>query len=587
MKIFVTGGAGFIGSHLVDRLVAEGHTVTVYDNLTSGKREFIAHHLDSGEQKVTLVEADCRDLEKLTSEIAGHDAVCHLAANPDARLGNIQTDLDLQLETIATYNVLEAMRRNNIKHIILTSSGTIYGEVPVEPIAEDFGPTLPISLYGAGKVASEALCSAFVGTFGFQAHIFRFVNIIGGRATHGVIYDFINKLIDNPHELEVLGDGTQEKPYLLVEECVDGIIFALRNSDEPINVFNLGHPSSTTVNQIANIVKEEMGLVDAELKYTGGDRGWQGDVPQYRADVSKINKLGWFAQHTSDEAVRETVRRILKEKNYQSTNVLNGEEADFEQKDPAAKIEQLVILAGGLATRLYPITLKTPKSLVTILGKPFIEYQLELAKANGISKVVMCVGHMGDEIEKYLGDGTRYGMKIDYSYETEKLDTGGALRNALPFLDEIFFVMYGDSFLLGDWQKFGTYLLNEPEVEGAMALWLNPDGRLEPPRIIINGKYVQEYRKEPPPEKATHSEWGLNVFRKNVISQEPDGCYPISRFFDQLIPFNKMLGVETNQRFFEIGCTSGLKDTQRLLTIHPLPELIAKYKNQEIIELPK
>lgn len=581
MNIFVTGGAGFIGSHLVDRLVADGHSVTIYDNLTSGKREFIAHQLDRPNSAVRLVEADCRDLDRLITEVAGHEVVFHLAANPDARLGNEQTDLDLQLETIATYNVLEAMRRNDVKKIVFSSSGTIYGEVPVKPIAEDFGPTLPISLYGAGKAASEALCSAFAGTFDFQVWIFRFVNIIGGRATHGVILDFINKLIANPTELEILGDGTQEKPYLLVDECVDGIVFGWQHATDQVNVNNLGHPSSTTVTRIAEIVRDEMKLSAVKFSYTGGDRGWRGDVPQYRADVNKINRLGWHTAHTSEEAVRETVRRILKEKNYQLPVVNNG----LSDSKPAG-ITQLVILAGGLATRLYPITLKIPKSLVSILGKPFIEYQLELAKANGITNVVLCVGHLGEMLEDHLGDGSRWGLKIVYSYEKEKLDTGGAIRNALPYLDDVFFTIYGDSFLLGDYQKFGSYLLNNPEALGAMSLWRN-EGRLEPSRIRVNGSVVDQYRKEPPPENATHAEWGLNAWRKEVISQETDGCYPISRFFDQLTPFGKLLAVETDQRFYEIGCAEGLRDTQRLLTLNTLPQLIELYRRGELIELPE
>jgi UDP-glucose 4-epimerase len=213
MRYFVTGGAGFIGSHLVDRLIRKGE-VTVYDNLSSGKREFIQHHLDNPD--FSFIQADLLDFNRLIREMGEHDVVFHLAANPDARLGIQDTTLDLKQETLVTFNVLEAMRSNHIKKIVFSSSGTIYGETPKIPLPEDYGPILPISLYGAGKVASEALITAFCHTFDMQGWIYRFANIVGSRGTHGVIFDFIHKLNKNPSRLEILGDGTQEKPYLSV-----------------------------------------------------------------------------------------------------------------------------------------------------------------------------------------------------------------------------------------------------------------------------------------------------------------------------------------------------------------------------------
>jgi len=309
MKCFVTGGAGFIGSHLVDRLMAEGNTVTVYDNLSSGKKEFVEHHM--GQPTFRLVEADLLDLDKLKNAITGHDVVFHLAANPEARRGIEDTELDLKQETIATYNVLESMRLNGISRIVFSSSGTIYGETPIIPLTEDYGPVLPTSLYGAGKLASEGLISAFCGTFDMCAWIFRFANIVGKRTTHGVIFDFIQKLRDNPCELEILGDGSQCKPYLHVEDCIDGMLFGFRNSHDKINVFNLGCSTATDVTTIAKMLIEEMGLNKVNFKYTGGDRGWPGDVPQVRFDVRKMSRLGWKARYTSDEAVRKAIRDIL------------------------------------------------------------------------------------------------------------------------------------------------------------------------------------------------------------------------------------------------------------------------------------
>jgi len=309
LKVFVTGGAGFIGSHLVDRLMTDGNRVTVYDNLTSGKREFIAHHL--GKQNFKLVEADLLELDKVKAAIAGHDVVFHLSANPDARWGIDNTELDLKQETVATYNVLESMRVNGIKKIVFSSSGTIYGETPVIPLPEDYGPVLPASLYGAGKLASEGLISAFCVTFDMQAWIFRFANIVGTRTTHGVIFDFLSKLKQSPSELEILGDGSQCKPYLHVEDCISGVLFGFKNSHDKINVFNLGCPSATNVNTIARMLVKEMGLNDVKFRYTGGDRGWPGDIPQVRLNVQKMSNLGWNAQYTSDEAVTKAIRDIL------------------------------------------------------------------------------------------------------------------------------------------------------------------------------------------------------------------------------------------------------------------------------------
>lgn len=309
-RFFVTGGAGFIGSHLVDRLMAIG-PVTVYDRLSSGKIEFIQHHMNN--PAFRFIKADLLDMDRLTREIKGHGMVFHFAANPEAREGIEKTDLDLKVGTIATYNVLEAMRQNNINKLVFSSSGTVYGETPVYPIAETYGPLFPISLYGASKLAGEALISSFVHIFNMQAWIFRFANVVGGRSTHGVIYDFIHKLQKNPKVLEILGDGTQEKPYILVDDCVDGILFGVEHANEPLNVYNLGCSGSTNVTSIARMLVDEMGLKGVKFNYTGGNRGWPGDVPQARFNVDKINRLGWTVRHSSDEAVREGIKRTLKE----------------------------------------------------------------------------------------------------------------------------------------------------------------------------------------------------------------------------------------------------------------------------------
>jgi len=326
VKAFVTGGAGFIGSYLVDRLIAEGYFVSVFDNLSSGRKEFIQQHI--GNDNFKLVEADLLDLDKLKKASERHDVVFHSAANPDARLGVQNTELDLKQETVATYNVLEAMRANKIKRIVFASSGTVYGETPRIPLPENYGPLLPISLYGAAKLACEALISACCHLFDMQAWIFRFANIVGKRATHGVIYDFIIKLRQNSSELGILGDGSQRKPYLHVDDCVDGILFGFRRCNDKVNVFNLGCSTTTTVTAIAEFVVKEMGLKNVQFKYTGGDRGWPGDVPQVRLDVSKMDKLGWRATYTSNEAVKKAIRDILEDEQSHQRSKINSKQMD-------------------------------------------------------------------------------------------------------------------------------------------------------------------------------------------------------------------------------------------------------------------
>jgi len=309
MRIFVTGGAGFIGSHLVDHLIVEGNEVTVFDNLNSGRMEYIQQH--SGKDSFRFIEADLLEQDKVKEAIAGHDFVFHLGANTDILKGNTEVDLDLKNCTIVTYNVLEAMRQNGIKEIAFPSSSTVYGEIQQIPTPEDVGPLLPISLYGAGKLACEGLISAYCHLFGMKAWIFRFGNVVGTRMGHGVILDFIQKLRRNPKELEILGDGNQEKNFFLVEDCIEGIRCAIRHSEKQCDVFNLGCKSTIKVSSIAQIVVEKMGLKNVQFNYTGGRRGWPGDVPQVHYNVEKMKKLGWEAKHTSAEAVEIATKRLL------------------------------------------------------------------------------------------------------------------------------------------------------------------------------------------------------------------------------------------------------------------------------------
>jgi UDP-glucose 4-epimerase len=307
---FITGGAGFIGSHLVERLLAEDNRrITVYDNLVSGKRKNIARHLSNG--RLRFVQADLLDYATLQQAMAGHDIVWHLGANTDIPGGNKVTDLDLKNCTTATRNVLEAMRENGVIKIIFASTSCVYGDAPPVSLSETYGPLLPISLYGSGKLACEALISAYSHLFNIQALMFRFGNVVGARMGHGVIYDFIVKLRKNPKELEILGDGRQEKPFFLVEDCIDGMLHAFKHSNAQYDIYNLGSENFTNITRIAEIVTGVIGLKDVKFRYTGGRRGWPGDVPVVHLNIEKIKALGWRPGRSSDEAVRVAAKRLL------------------------------------------------------------------------------------------------------------------------------------------------------------------------------------------------------------------------------------------------------------------------------------
>ncbi|MDP7394960.1 MAG: NAD-dependent epimerase/dehydratase family protein [Candidatus Poseidonia sp.] len=312
MRALVTGGAGFIGSHLIDRLVARGDDVVVIDNLSSGDVGFIQPHIDNG--RVRLVEGDiCNPADVGRAMAMEIDCVFHLAANPDIRLGTRITDTDLQQGTVATYNILEAMRLNDVDRIVFASSSVVYGEDAPLPTPEDHGPCMPISLYGASKQAGEGLISSWVGTFGLQAWIFRFANIIGARGTHGVIFDFIHKLKNDPTRLEVLGNGLQEKSYMEVGDCVDAMLHVMSNAHQPLNLFNLGSHDTASVRRIAEIVVEVTGCADARIEYTGGDRGWAGDIPRARLGIDKMLQTGFDVTMNSEEAIRHTATCLLDE----------------------------------------------------------------------------------------------------------------------------------------------------------------------------------------------------------------------------------------------------------------------------------
>ena len=305
----ITGGAGFIGSHLTETLLARGEHVAIVDNLRHSQTEWLRRI--RSHPRLQFHELDVRRSARLRWILAADDIVWHLAANTDMEIGAQATRVDVQHGLLATHGVLEAMLASGARQLLFASSGAVYGDIARPPAGEHYGPMLPVSLYGACKVAAEALINAYCTLFELQAWMFRFGNVLGARMSHGVIYDFIHKLQRDATELEILGDGTAEKNYILVEEVIDGMLFAWQHTTPCCEVFNLGTGSTTRVTDIANIVCQEMQLPHVRRRFTGGKRGWPGDQPQVFMDVTKMRRLGWSARHTSTEAVRIATRRYL------------------------------------------------------------------------------------------------------------------------------------------------------------------------------------------------------------------------------------------------------------------------------------
>ena len=313
-RVFLSGGAGFIGSHVLDLLAPSGAEFVVYDNLSNGKLEYIESHLRR--TNVTLVQADILDLDRLIESVRGCDLVWHLAANTDIINSHDDPSRDLNACAVGTFNILEAMRRTGVRDILFASSGAVYGNICADDsVTESAGPLLPVSTYGAGKIAGEAFVSSFCHVYGLRGWMYRFGNVIGARMTHGVIYDFVGRLRSDPSCLLVRGDGRQEKNYFLVEECIDGMLYGYTHvpldEETPCDVFNLGSPTSSRVIDIARIVVEEMGLSEARIEIEGTKKAWPGDQPRVHFETGKMTGFGWKTKLDSDRAVRIAVRRMM------------------------------------------------------------------------------------------------------------------------------------------------------------------------------------------------------------------------------------------------------------------------------------
>lgn len=305
-NVLVTGGAGFIGSHLVDALLQKNHKITIIDNFSVGSLRNIEHI----KNRIKVIKGDLRNLNFTLKKIKDFDIIFHLAANYSVEYSSKNPIFDFNSNVLTTLHVLEAMRKNNISKIVFTSSSTVYGEVEKFPIPEN-AQLKPISNYGASKTAGEMYTHSYSELYGFDALVLRLANIIGPRSEHGIIPDFVKKLIKNPNKLLILGDGKQKKSYLHVKDCIDAILLTLNHLKRNFDAFNIGSEEWITVDEIARIVCDEMGLKNVKFEYTGGKRGWLGDVPKFLLDVKKIKSLGWERKYDIEQGIRETVKWLI------------------------------------------------------------------------------------------------------------------------------------------------------------------------------------------------------------------------------------------------------------------------------------
>lgn len=313
-RVLIAGGAGFIGSHFTDALLARGAAgVTLYDDFSSGKEWHYAHH--AADPRLKVVREKVEHLDALTEAMKGHGVVIHLASNPDIAKAMTDPTVDFHQGTALTHCVVEAMRRAGAKRLLYASGSGVYGDLGTLEAEEDHGPLVPVSTYGASKLAGEALISSYCYMFGLTACAFRFGNVVGPRQTHGVGFDFVRRLRQEPTQLRILGDGSQSKSYVLVTDVVAAVLLAYEKETAPYRVFNVATGDYITVKQIADLAVECAGLAPASVRYdfTGGDRGWKGDVPVVRLSTARIQSLGWRCGHTSREALRTSMLAMLAE----------------------------------------------------------------------------------------------------------------------------------------------------------------------------------------------------------------------------------------------------------------------------------
>jgi UDP-glucose 4-epimerase len=314
-RFFLAGGAGFIGSHFADRLLSTPgiETVTLFDNFSSGREWHYAHH--QGDARLRVIHGDVKDLAALERNMAEHDVVIHLASNPDIARAATEPDIDFREGTFLTQQILEAVRRTGVQRLLYASGSGVYGDLGKREALEDFGPLIPVSTYGASKLAGEALIASYCAMFGITACAFRFGNVVGPRQTHGVGFDFVRHLRKQPDRLRVMGDGRQSKSYIYVEDMIDAVLLAHEKTSKNFQVYNVATGDYITVTEIAHLAMQVSGLSDEDvrLEYTGGDRGWKGDVPVVRLNTNRIQGLGWTCRRTSEHALCVSLQSMVED----------------------------------------------------------------------------------------------------------------------------------------------------------------------------------------------------------------------------------------------------------------------------------
>jgi UDP-glucose 4-epimerase len=318
-RYFIVGGAGFIGSHFTDRLLADASTeaVTLYDNFSSGREWHYAHHLKDA--RLRVVHGDVKDFGRLCDALGrngrGHDTVIHLASNPDIARAAVEPDIDFREGTFLTQQVVEGMRVTGTPRLLYASGSGVYGDLGETEATENYAPMQPVSTYGASKLAGEALIASYSAMFGLTARVFRFGNVVGPRQTHGVGFDFVRRLLDDPSRLRILGDGSQSKSYIHVFDVINAVLAAHRSLPKPFEAYNVATGDYITVTEIAKLAVEVAGLEPARVRfeYAGGDRGWKGDVPVVRLNTDRIQSLGWTCQRTSRQALCVSMRALLED----------------------------------------------------------------------------------------------------------------------------------------------------------------------------------------------------------------------------------------------------------------------------------